>query len=189
MPVAGFNPAHTGPVFADAIKIHPRYTGMEISGPTLGNALAAAGAHDLAVFFCTYQHSAIQQYPSEDPFFSLVAALKAAPRTKLILVHGGDVQLLKYAELVRFNPNLLLDLSLTIMKYAGSSLDRDIFFLFRQFDRRICVGSDHPEYGHHEVRNRFEELAWGVPRDKIENIAFRNILRFIGWGDRFPSYV
>ena len=62
----------------------------------------------------------------------------------MVLLHGGDVQLLRYAELVRFNANLILDLSLTIMKYAGSSLDADLSFLFREFDRRICIGSDHP---------------------------------------------
>jgi predicted TIM-barrel fold metal-dependent hydrolase len=190
VPVAGFNPRHAGSVSDEmgrlralgysAVKIHPRYTNMDLAIPALGEALAAAGENGLTVFFCTYQHCTLEHYPSEDPFFSLVRALKAAPKTKVVLVHGGDVQLLRYAELVRFNENLLLDLSMTIMKYNGSSLDADLAFLFRNFDRRICIGSDHPEYGHRELRARFESLASGLAPDKAENIAFRNITSFIG---------
>jgi predicted TIM-barrel fold metal-dependent hydrolase len=189
VPVAGFNPGHAGSAAGEmqrlralgytAIKVHPRFTGLDLSGAVLGETLAAAAAHDMPVFLCTYQHCALERYPSEDPFFSLVRALKAAPAARVVLVHGGDVQVLRYAELVRFNPNLLLDLSLTIMKYAGSSLDLDLAFLFRQFDERICIGSDHPEHGHRELRQRFESLAAGIPRHKAENIAFRNIVDFI----------
>jgi predicted TIM-barrel fold metal-dependent hydrolase len=190
VPVAGFNPAHTGSIAGEmqrlralgytAIKVHPRFTGMELAGPKLGQTLASAAEHDLLVFFCTYQHCGIERYPVEDPFFSLVRALKAAPKARVVLVHGGDVELLRYAELVRFNANLILDLSLTIMKYAGSSLDADLSFLFQKFDRRICIGSDHPEYGHQELRARFEDLASGIARAKAENIAFRNIVTFMG---------
>lgn len=190
VPVAGFNPAHAGSIAGEmqrlralgygALKIHPRRTGLEMAGPMLGRTLALAAEHDLLVFFCTYQHCGIERYPNEDPFFSLVRALKAAPKAKVVLLHGGDVQLLRYAELVRFNANLILDLSLTIMKYAGSSLDADLSFLFQKFDQRICIGSDHPEYGHQELRTRFEELASGIAREKAENIAFRNIAKFIG---------
>jgi predicted TIM-barrel fold metal-dependent hydrolase len=190
VPVAGFDPAHSGSIAGQmqrlralgytAIKVHPRFTGIDLAGPKLGQTLAAAAAHDLLVFFCTYQHCGIERYPLEDPFFSLVRALKAAPKARVVLVHGGDVELLRYAELVRFNANLILDLSLTIMKYAGSSLDADLSFLFRKLDRRICIGTDHPEYGHAELRARFEDLASGIARDKAENIAFRNIVAFIG---------
>lgn len=193
VPVAGLGPAPTGAIPSEmqrlralgyrAVKVHPRFMGLDLAGSELGHIFAAAVAHDVVVLFCTYQHGAIERYPSEDPFFSLVRALKSAPKAKVVLVHGGDVQLLRYAELVRFNENLLLDLSLTLMKYAGSSLDADIGFLFRDFDRRICIGSDHPEYGHQELRRRFEALASGAPREKAENIAFRNIATFLGRED------
>ena len=190
VPVAGFNPGHEGSVGVElqrlrglgygAIKIHPRFTGMDISGTALGEALAAASELELVVFLCTYMHCGIERYPVEDPFFALVRALKAAPNARVVLLHGGDVQVLRYAELARFNPNLILDLSMTIMKYEGSSLDADLHFLLRHFDRRICIGSDHPEYGHAELRARFEELGRGIGGEKAENIAFRNIATFLG---------
>jgi len=190
VPIAGFNPVHTGSIAHEmqrlralgyrAIKVHPRFTGLELASPTLGQIFASAAEHELLIFFCTYQHCGIEGYPSEDPFYSLVRALKAAPKAKVVLLHGGDVQLLRYAELVRFNANLILDLSLTIMKYAGSSLDADLSFLFQKFDGRICIGSDHPEYSHQQLRSRFEDLASGIGRGKAEDIAFRNIAAFIG---------
>ena len=190
VPVAGFNPSHTLSISDEmrrikllgytAIKIHPRFNRINLEGPKLGQILAAAAEQQLIIFLCTYQHNTIERYPSEDSFISIVRALKAAPKAKVVLLHGGDVQVLRYAELVRFNPNLILDLSMTIMKYAGSSLENDISFLFRQFDRRICIGTDHPEYGHRELRTRFEELSAAIPFEKAENIAFRNISNFIG---------
>ena len=93
-------------------------------------------------------------------------------------MHGGTHEVLRFSELVRFNKNLLLDLSLTICKYRGSSLDMDIKYLFNQFDQRICIGTDYPEFSHVEVRNRFEHFSKGLTKIKKENIAFKNLENF-----------
>ena len=46
----------------------------------------------------------------------------------------GQCQSFKFAEFVRNNKgNFLLDLSLTMQKYRGSSLDQDIKFLFKNY--------------------------------------------------------
>jgi predicted TIM-barrel fold metal-dependent hydrolase len=124
-------------------------------------------------------HCRIEDYPLSDPLYSLVRLLKRCPNARVVLVHGGDVRLLEYAELVRFNQNLLLDLSLTIMKYRGSSLDTDIGFLFRQFDRRLCVGTDFPEYSPAALRARFDDFSRDLPAEKVENIAYRNLQTFL----------
>jgi len=165
-----------------AIKIHPRYCGAANHLDVIGPMFEAAARAGLIVFYCTYMHGPIGSYPSEDPLYALVRLLQRVPQLKVVLLHGGDVGVMRYAELVRFNPNLLLDLSLTMMKYRGSSLDADLRFLFQSFDRRVCIGSDHPEYGHGEVRERFEELAVGLSLEKLENLGRRNLLGFIGHG-------
>jgi len=162
-----------------AIKIHPRYCGAATRLDLIGPMFEAAARVGLIVFYCTYMHGPIGSYPSEDPLYALVRLLKRVPQLKVVLLHGGDVGLMRYAELVRFNPNLLLDLSLTMMKYRGSSIDADLRFLFQSFDRRVCIGSDHPEYGHGEIRERFEELAVGLSLEKLENVGCRNLLEFI----------
>lgn len=194
IPIAGFNPerdASPGAMRAlrqmgyRGIKIHPRYSGLTRSLDTLGPALRAAGEVGLTVFYCTYMHCPLASHPTRDPFLSLVELLREAPDTRVILVHGGDVEVLRYAELVRFNPNLLLDLSLTIMKYSGSSVDLDLAFLFQHFDRRICIGTDWPEYGPEQLRARFEHFALDRCDDKLRNIAYRNLLDFLGLRNDF----
>jgi predicted TIM-barrel fold metal-dependent hydrolase len=163
------------------IKIHPRFSRVY---PTthfnhLVGTFKAAAAHNMVVYYCTYSHCVLKHYPSSEPLYDLIALLKETPDTKIVLAHGGDVQVLRYAELVRFNPNLLLDLSLTIMKYQGSSIDLDIRFLFQQFDRRICVGTDFPEYTHKQLLTRFNAFSEGISLEKQENIASKNIMSFL----------
>jgi predicted TIM-barrel fold metal-dependent hydrolase len=97
----------------------------------------------------------------------------------MVLLHGGTVEMLRYAESIRTNPNVLLDLSYTLQRYEGSSLDQDISYLFRTFDRRICIGTDYPDYEPAQVRVRFEALANGLPRDKRENVGWKNIVKFL----------
>jgi predicted TIM-barrel fold metal-dependent hydrolase len=190
IPIAGINP-NTSIQLNDeldlitdigfrGIKIHPRLSDMTQRLEELQEIFKEAARRNLVIFYCTYMHCDVAKYPEIDPFYSLIKLLRNSPSTKVILVHGGDVSLMKYAELVRFNDQLLLDLSLTFMKYTGSSIDLDIKFLFREFDRRICIGTDHPEYSHDDVRNRFDKLAKDIDKNKGENIGHLNIQRFIG---------
>ena len=190
IPIAGYDPATSAAhdelsrlktLGYRGVKLHPRYSHVTRSLDKLAKVFQAAGQLDLIVFYCTYLHGPLASYPKRDPLYDLVGLLEQAPDTKVILVHGGDVNLLRYAELVRFNENLLLDLSLTLMKYAGSSLDLDLKFLFSKFDRRICIGTDYPEYNHADVRLRFEQLSRELTEEKCENIAFRNLVTLFRW--------
>ena len=160
------------------IKIHPRSSGISWDYPSLPSILRSAQKKGLVSLLCTYSHFAIEDYPREDPFYALVRLLKKVPASRILLLHGGDVRLLQYAELVRPNPQLLLDLSFTLLKYPGSSLELDIQFLFRYFDRRICIGTDYPEFSHADGRRRFEQFSKGLSRSKKENIGFRNLRTF-----------
>jgi predicted TIM-barrel fold metal-dependent hydrolase len=163
------------------IKLHPRYSNIRLDhlGPII-KIFNNAGKLNLPVFLCTYNWTNVANLQDSDPLFLISKILREAPETQTILVHGGGVDLLRYAELVRFNPNLLLDLSLTILKYSGSSLDLDIDFLFKNFDRRICIGTDHPEYSHKALRQKFEAFARTTDSEKIKNIAYKNITKFLG---------
>jgi predicted TIM-barrel fold metal-dependent hydrolase len=161
------------------VKLHPRDPKIRIDDPRVAILLKCAKKTELPLWLCTYAHGPVEEYPSSDPFYAIVNLLKAEPEAKVILVHGGDVRILQYAELVRFSKNLLLDLSLTLMKYEGSSIDNDISFLFSKFDRKICVGSDFPEYSLQEIRKRYEYFAKDLSLEKRENIAFRNLSTFL----------
>jgi predicted TIM-barrel fold metal-dependent hydrolase len=164
------------------IKIHPRISEVSLSRDKerLIKVFAKATELSLPIFLCTYYSAGPEKFPDEDPLFQLASILNYVPETKIILLHGGGVRLMEYAELVKFNPNLLLDLSFTIMKYRGSSLDIDCRYLFENLDRKLCIGTDGPEYGQCDLRKRFEDLSEGLSMDKKENIAFRNIMNFLG---------
>lgn len=186
-PIAGFNPCCGNPVLEleqiknigyYGIKIHPRFSNLAYTDPAIDIALKICSNLDLPVFFCTYSYCGSENMAS-NTFDNLVALLNKNSGTKVILVHGGAVEVLKYMEYVRFNPNLLLDLSLTLFKYKGSSIDLDLKFLFESFDRRICIGTDHPEYTPIELEHRFDELSSGLTQEKKENIAFKNISNFL----------
>jgi predicted TIM-barrel fold metal-dependent hydrolase len=190
IPVAGFRPVDASSDAAEldrirdlgfvGVKIHPRFSQLDLrESAQLGGSMEAAAQRGLTIWFCTYQHCALESWPEIDPFQALVRLLKAAPTARVILVHGGDIDVMRHMQLVRFNDRLLLDLSMTLCKYPGSSLDLDLAFLFRQFDRRICIGSDWPQHTAAETRDRFEQFAHGIDSERAARIAGRNLLDFL----------
>lgn len=192
VPVAGFKPECRQTLRADlaylrdlgyrGIKLHPRFSKLDVADPLIGETMETAGQLGLVVFWCTFLHTTINEWQAEDPLVALVRQLKAAPTARVILLHGGDVDLLRYMQLVRFNDRLLLDLSHTIAKYPGSSLEADVQYLFRHFDQRLCLGTDWPQFSHAQLRELYERFAEGLPQEKRVNIAHGNLARFLGVG-------
>ncbi len=192
IPVAAFNPlkASTEELLYLkslgylAIKLHPRISKFKISSPELEATLEACQELALPVLLCSYHYGSLDTCPVFETIANLLARL---PKLKLMLVHGGAVEVLRYMELARAYPNVLLDLSMTLIKYEGSSIDLDLKFLFEKFDRRICVGSDHPEYSLDELSRRFEFFSASLTQDKKTNIAYRNLQNFLGIKDLAPA--
>ncbi|MBS0332307.1 MAG: amidohydrolase family protein [Proteobacteria bacterium] len=168
------------------VHAHPRLAGVGPQSPQFRALLRAAGAARLPVFYCAYPYADVGLGLPVDPLPDLAAALREAPEAKLVLLHGGAAEALRYAEFVRANPRTLLDLSFTMVRYAGSSLDADLAYIFRTLDRRVCIGTDAPEYSHAEVRSRFEALTAGLPAEKRLNIAGRSLAGFLGL-DLYPA--
>ena len=162
------------------IKLHPRIGHFIMGNPYLPFVIDKANELGLVVMLCTYFYSSEISLIANNVERLADMLLKVNRESKVILLHGGVVRLLDMMEIVRAFPNTLLDLSLTLCKYAGSSLDMDIQFLFQSFDRRVCIGSDHPEIKLSQVRERFEQFAANTSKEKAENIAFKNILNFTG---------
>ena len=99
---------------------------------------------------------------------------------RIVLVHGGDVDVMRYAQLVRHASNALLDLSFTMVKYAGVPSHLDLKFLLKHLDRKICIGVDYPEFHHEQVRRRFEELTAGLGNTERENAGSVNLASLLG---------
>ncbi len=158
------------------IKLHPRISQFEVASIHCERVLEACEEMAFPVFLCTYHYGSLETCPL---FETLSNLLQKFRKLKLLLVHAGAVEVLKYMELARAFPNVLLDLSMTMMKYEGSSIDLDLQFMFENFDRRICVGSDHPEYTLQAFADRFNFFAKTISLEKKQNIAYKNIAKFL----------
>jgi len=158
------------------IKLHPTFSGIDLRSKGLREVLCEAGSRSLPVLLCTFLHR--QTYHGMPcSYLDFGPLLRSLPETsKVILIHGGDVNLLGLMEISRPYPNVLLDLSFTLCRYEGSSVDLDIRYLFQNFDQRICVGSDNPQFSLAQFRRRFDELSVDVDLEKRKNAAHRNLL-------------
>jgi predicted TIM-barrel fold metal-dependent hydrolase len=190
VPIAGVAPKPTPEIDREldavrdlgfrGIKLHPRASRFGYDDPRLAETFRSATRRGLPVFLCTYFHAEIERYPEADPLYAVARALKSAPETRLVLLHGGTVELMRWMQFARHTPQILFDISFTLMRYRGSSVDADLGWLFEGFSNRTCIGTDHPEFGHAEVRVRFEELSARATSEAVRNIGGLNLARFLG---------
>ena len=162
------------------LKVHPRLLRQSLDTPALTHLLITSEAADLPLFLCSYPDFQNSGGASLGLVHVVSEATLSAPNSKLVLVHAGCLDFLYYIELCRHRPNILLDLSFTLCKYQGSSVDQDIQYAFKSFDQRICIGSDYPEFSPWLMRERFEQFTRGVQTEKCENIAWKNLASFLG---------
>lgn len=161
------------------IKLHPRMGNFKFCDSQVADVICAAKDAGLFSMICTYGFGNKTEY-SEISAHGLMTLLNALENdVRLILLHGGLTNILEWSEALRSRPNVLLDLSFTLLRFEGSSLDLDIQFLFNTFDQRICVGSDHPQYSLLELRRRFDHFAGSVSLQKAQNIGYANLRNFL----------
>jgi len=188
VPIAGLNPRVLPTVrrveatVADiarqgfaGIKLHPRLNAYD---PLEEKSLAvfeAAAEHGLVILLDTlFRRRGLATRHAPDVIDYLA---NACPDTRMLLLHATGPTMLEMFEIVRANPNLILDFSFSIMRYAGSRLDDDMHYLFKTTDQLATIGSDFPEYSPTTMLKRFRELTTGIEDYRIENIAFRNLER------------
>lgn len=162
-----------------AIKIHPRSINKKLSDINLEKIFFLCNKKKFNVFICTYFNDYPNNFYTSDPKYIFANAYKKYSDLKILLMHGGCERIMEFAEFVRFSKNILLDLSLTIMKYRNSSIDNDIKFLFQNYDQKITLGSDYPEINYKEFIKRIKFFSRGLTKKKKDNIYFKNFLRFI----------
>lgn len=162
------------------VKLHPRMHDYDATSWQTKAALNAAGDVGVPAFLCTLfrrpGHASVNAADTVD------ALVNAAPGTKIVLLHGGGTELLDLFELVRMHSNLLLDLSFTLLRYRGSSLDADIRFAVEHLDQRLVVGSDFPDYSPAEAFPHFVELTEDQEPAKVQRTIHDNLhALFASW--------
>ncbi len=165
---------------AVAIKLHPRISKFSLDEEReLCRAVERCAKEGLVIYFCTYFFSDSEGLTPFNSTTKLFEIISRYPSVRFVLLHGGGPLLLTFTEFCRANTNTLLDLSFTFLKYAGSSLDADINFLFHNFDQRICVGSDYPDFELNDFQTKFTSVTTKLSKQKRDNIAFKNLKNFL----------
>jgi predicted TIM-barrel fold metal-dependent hydrolase len=190
VPIGSLNPAafDSEPEIVDAVrrlaadgfaglKLHPRLNDYDPLHVKVIRALRAAGDRGLVVFLDTLFRQPGRATRNAPDLVDALAV--AAPQTNIILLHGGGSQVLAVSEVVAAHSNLVLDVSFTIHRFSGSSVDDDLRFLMRTFDRRMVVGSDFPEYEPLATRDRVLKLCEGLDPAKTANVLASNLERLL----------
>ena len=188
VPIAGFDPSrHADPGaipgeverlvaagFA-GIKLHPRLNGYDPLSAHCVAAIRAAAKCRATVFLDTLFRQPAQPTRHAADIIDRIA--HECGDASIVLLHGGGAALLEVAEIVRLHASLTLDLSFTLLKYAGSSLDADVRWVMRSLDQRVVIGSDMPEFTPADAFARAEQLARDVELEphRWNNIAHANL--------------
>lgn len=161
-------------------KIHPRFSKLSLS--LCIDIIDYLSSSRFLVQVCCYPFQKITEPAMYDfnsifsGFVNSLCQISNKYSSYICLMHGFGTHILDIHNIVRHNNFLLLDLSMTIMKYAGSSLDMDLHFLFNSFDRRIILGSDYPEWPYPNFVARVLLFSEGINSEKSANIAHNNLL-------------
>jgi predicted TIM-barrel fold metal-dependent hydrolase len=157
------------------IKLHPRLNDYHPLHPRAVAMVRAAAEQRLVVFLDTLFR---QRRRATGGAADLIDRLvHRCPATRLVLLHGGGADVLRVAEVVRVQPQLLLDVSYTLLAYKQSSVHADLRHVFERLDQRVVMGSDMPEFTPADAFAEAEQVAAGLPREKWLNIAAGNLTR------------
>jgi predicted TIM-barrel fold metal-dependent hydrolase len=192
LPVGPFDPcAHATPAEASAaarrelsgrgllgVKLHPRLGRYDVLDDRVLAFLDELATWDErpAVWICTFLHVPGMR-PRSSPVGALCEIVGRRPDLQFVLAHGGGPDLLSLASAVRSVPNALLDLSFTITRYQGTSVQLDLAHLLTTFENRLVFGSDFPEAEPRRARALLEELATGAKPDALPKVLGGNLTR------------
>ena len=160
------------------VKFHPRFSDFSLTSEKLAYTINKATELGLVSLLCTYftHNSGTATNNNIDTLCKLLMNVQSS---RLVLLHSGTTHFLDMIDVGRSFKDVLLDLSFTMCKYEGSSLDLDLKFAFKTFDQRVCIGADWPEFSMMKLRERFDYLTSGLSDEKINNIAYKNLENYI----------
>lgn len=161
-----------------AIKFHPRFAQSCLSSKLFKTCVELCRKYQLTMFVCTvpyYDNGA----KGLDFIKELHEIILNNQDIKFVLLHGGYNQLLNLAESVRGIENCIVDLSATIVRFKNASVGLDVKYLFEHFEKRLCIGTDFPEYDYDDVGEALEHLglAWSSAHDS--GVLGGNLERFL----------
>jgi len=194
LPVASFNPAnHDNQRIASqevrkqikdsgfiGLKLHPRLNRYDpLDSRVLALLEEIAGWHpSITVWIDTFFY-----YPGgilrKTPVETLHELVSSYPEITFLLAHAGGPDILRLSHAVRSCPNAFLEISLTLTRFLGSSVETDIRYLLQTFEQRLIFGSDFPEVSLSEAKSTFNKLGKETKQGAVEAVLGNNFQRLI----------
>lgn len=163
------------------IKIHPRILNISLNNQGFYIKLfKKIKKTKLIIMWCTFD-GWVKKANETNQLEFLSKLINLVPNNKIILMHGGGPNLLKFYEKFRFINNVFLDLSYTLVQFQRTSLEKDIIFLMNKFDKRIIVGCDYPTFTlntYLSILRRLLKIS-KINKNKKQNILKNNIKKII----------
>ena len=159
------------------IKIHPRFSNINLQDKILQDFINLTSQKNIVIFICTVFDSKIST--RENQIGQLLQLINNNPGGRFVLLHGGYTSLLTVAEQIRNHENVLLDLSFTLCRFFDSSIGLDIKYLFRNFSKRICIGTDFPEFDYRSVKKSLSYLNIEFSNAVDNGVLGGNLLKFL----------
>jgi predicted TIM-barrel fold metal-dependent hydrolase len=155
------------------IKIHPRIIKKPLNDVKFyTKVFKEINKTNLTILWCTFD--GWEKKASEVNQLDFISGLiNLTKKNKIILMHGGGPNIIKYYEKFRFLDRVYLDLSYTISHYNETSVQNDIIFLMKKFDQRLLVGSDFPTI---KLEKHLKILNKIIRKAKLSSQKKRNIL-------------
>tara|TARA_Y100000389_G_C17428038_1_gene500798 strand:- start:783 stop:1523 length:741 start_codon:yes stop_codon:yes gene_type:complete len=159
------------------LKINPRILNIRIEKKNFYKKIfQKISSTKLILLWCTFDgyHNKPCKIDQLNFLSEIIPHLK---KNKIILMHGGGTNILKYYERFRFCENVFLDLSYTFNHFYNSNLIKDFHFLVENFDRRLIIGSDFPsiKYEKHYANSMNFFKKYKISNFKKNNILFKNL--------------
>jgi len=155
------------------VKIHPRMLKRNLNDEKFyTKVFKELNKTNLTILWCTFD--GWENKASDINQLEFISKLiNLTKKNKIILMHGGGPNIIKYYEKFRFIKRVYLDLSYTLHHYYESSVEKDIIFLMKRFDQRLLVGTDFPTISlekHSKILNKI------IKKSKLNNFKKKNIL-------------
>jgi predicted TIM-barrel fold metal-dependent hydrolase len=161
------------------LKVHPRLGEFPVDADVLGPALELAERHRLPVLFDALpQSGAVPLDGLEYHAFDRLA--RRFRGVRMVLAHACAPHVLGAYTVVKANPNVYLDVSFSLLYYAGSSVEMDLGFVSDRIDRHVLYGSDFPQYAADAYLAAYLRLLEGRPGADRRRVLGGNAVELFG---------
>lgn len=165
----------------DAIKFHCYFQKIEEADfPKVMELSKVAVDLNMPIFIDTsYGSTGMYRYDNLRLAAYLLEEITDVP---VVLLHSGGSRVLEAFLLADACPNVYLEASFSLPYYLGSSVERDMAFIYKKIAERVVYGSDFPYVDMDSSISKFMTFSqnWGFSDSQVEGFLNTNVKKVFG---------